>query len=67
MIHRDRPPPREEGNEHDFAFLVRKVRDGVPYERDIMLVWPPVSVEWCVRNEEKVKWSAKKGEYPRRK
>lgn len=67
MNHRERPPPREEGSEHDFAFLVRKLRDGVPYDNAIKLVWPPVSAEWCIKNEEKAKWAAKKGMYPRRK
>lgn len=63
MLHQDRPPPRPEGNEHDFAFLVRKVRDGVPYERAIMLVWPPVSVDWCLQNEDRVKFTAKTEKY----
>ena len=57
--------PRPEGSKEDFAFLVRKVRDGVPYDNAIKLVWPPVSAEWCIRIEDRVKHAAKKGLYPR--
>ena len=64
MYHSSAPPPREEGSDWDFKFLARKVQDGVPYERAIKLLYPPVSLEWCIRMEDRVKYYVKYGKYP---